>query len=71
MQLPNIIGFIFGMTQMTLYIIYKDSKKKGQDHNGAKEADIKLEGPVMGTNLGNTEKIGHNDINDFDEENNP
>lgn len=26
-QIPNVIGFIFGVLQMVLYLIYKNSKK--------------------------------------------
>ena len=57
---------------MILYIIYKDSKKtKKQDDNGAKDADIKLEGLVTDTKLGTIEKIGQNNATNFEEQNNP
>lgn len=26
-QIPNVVGFIFGMVQMIVFIIYKDGKK--------------------------------------------
>lgn len=42
-QLPNVLGFGFGIVQMILYIIYKDSSKKKQNKNidlVIKEADL-------------------------------
>lgn len=30
-QLPNTVGFIFGIAQMALYLIYKDAKKVSEE----------------------------------------
>ncbi|KAK9726214.1 hypothetical protein RND81_05G198600 [Saponaria officinalis] len=38
--LPNVLGFILGITQMILYIIYKDSSKK-PPNNSVVNSDIK------------------------------
>ncbi|XP_051147935.1 bidirectional sugar transporter SWEET10-like [Andrographis paniculata] len=39
--LPNVLGFVFGLIQMALYVLYKDSKKSsGETKQGTKDQQI-------------------------------
>lgn len=41
-QIPNVLGFSFGVIQMVLYLIYKNSKKIVEE-NPMPELEIKIE----------------------------
>ncbi|KAK9733622.1 hypothetical protein RND81_04G079600 [Saponaria officinalis] len=64
---PNILGFLLGLTQMILYIIYKDSSEKKQNNLVINDSDIKqlqTELAIDIIKLGKVEKINQEIILD-------
>lgn len=40
MQLPNVLGFIFGVVQMALYLVYKNSNNPTGERDAEKSIDL-------------------------------
>lgn len=69
--LPNILGFLFGIAQMILYILYKDANKLPKELCNIKEANLKqLQDLAVDIKLGNIEMIESADVTTFHQNSN-